>query len=83
MRGDGEEEMIVPGNNRAVQRRRAARPRLFGKKAKEAFLESFSCTANVAASPGASPDRADAMVWAVSELAWPPPVQAAPRIRTL
>ena len=50
MSGDGEEEMIVPGNNRAVQRRRAARRRLFGKKAKEGFLESFSCTANVAAS---------------------------------
>jgi hypothetical protein len=45
-----EEDMIVPGNNRRIQARRAPRRRLFGKKAKEAFLESFACTANCAAS---------------------------------
>lgn len=42
--------MVVPGNNRSVQKRRSAGRRLFGKRLQEAFLESFSCTANVAAS---------------------------------
>jgi hypothetical protein len=50
---DLEDAMVGPGNNRAMQKRRTARRRLFGKKAKEAFLESFSCTANVAASAAA------------------------------
>jgi hypothetical protein len=45
--------MVVPGNNRSMQKRRKDRRRLFGKKAKEAFLESFACTANVAASAAA------------------------------
>jgi hypothetical protein len=48
-----EDEMIVPGNNRAAQVRRKPRRRLFGKRAKAAFLESFACTANVAASAAA------------------------------
>ena len=50
--GDAE-AMIVPGNNRRMQNRRKAKRRLFGKKAKEAFLESFACTANCAASAAA------------------------------
>jgi hypothetical protein len=47
---DPDAVLTVAGNNRRVQRRRAPRRRLFGKKAKEAFLESFATTANVAAS---------------------------------
>jgi hypothetical protein len=46
----GGDDMVVPGNNRTVQKRRSEGRRLFGKRLKEAFLESFSCTANVAAS---------------------------------
>jgi hypothetical protein len=47
---DPDAVLTVAGNNRRVQRRPARRRRLFGKKAKEAFLESFATTANVAAS---------------------------------
>ena len=50
---DDREPMIVPGNNRRMQKRRKPRRRLFGKRLKEAFLEHFSCTANVAASAAA------------------------------
>jgi hypothetical protein len=50
---DDREPMIVPGNNRAMQKRRRTRRKLFGKRLKEAFLEHFSCTANVAASAAA------------------------------
>jgi hypothetical protein len=50
---DEREEMIVPGNNRRMQKRRKPRRRLFGKKAKEAFLEHFATTGNVAASAAA------------------------------
>jgi hypothetical protein len=46
--------MIVPGNNRRMQRRRAARRKLFGARRKEVFLEHLSCTANVAASAAAA-----------------------------
>ena len=45
-----DEDMIVPGNNRAMQKRRKPRRKLFGKRAKEDFLAHFSGTANVAAS---------------------------------
>jgi len=47
---EGEEEMIVPGNNRRLQKRRSERRKLFGPRLKERFLEELSCTANVAAS---------------------------------
>jgi len=46
--------MIVPGNNRRMQRRRAPRRKLFGARRKEIFLEHLSCTANVAASAAAA-----------------------------
>lgn len=36
-----------------MQKRRRTRRKLFGKRLKEAFLEHFSCTANVAASAAA------------------------------
>ncbi|HEX8225803.1 MAG TPA: hypothetical protein VF605_18505 [Allosphingosinicella sp.] len=45
-----DEDPILTGRNGKLQRRRAPRRRLFGKKAKAAFLESFACTANAAAS---------------------------------
>jgi hypothetical protein len=45
-----EPAMVVAGNNRAIQKRRKPRRKLFGKQAREEFLESFACTANVAAS---------------------------------
>lgn len=51
---DDREEMIVPGNNRAMQKRRAPRRKLFGARRKEIFLEHLSCTANVAASAAAA-----------------------------
>lgn len=47
---DREQDPILTGRNGKLQRRRAPRRRLFGKKAKAAFLESFACTANAAAS---------------------------------
>src|SRR5687768_1147783 len=40
----------VTGRNGKLQRRRRSRRKLFGKVAKAAFLESFACTANAAAS---------------------------------
>lgn len=40
----------VTGRNGKPQRRRRKRRKLFGKTAKAAFLESFACTANAAAS---------------------------------
>ena len=49
-----DQEMIVPGNNRRMQKRRAPRRKLFGARRKEAFLEHLSCTANVAASAAAA-----------------------------
>ncbi len=50
MADDHDEDPILTGRNGKVQRRRRSRRRLFGKKAKAAFLESFACTANAAAS---------------------------------
>jgi hypothetical protein len=50
---DPEAFFTAPGNNRPMQKRRKPRRRLFGKRLKEAFLEHFSCTANVAASAAA------------------------------
>jgi hypothetical protein len=44
------EDPILVGRNGKVQRRRGKRRKLFGKVAKAAFLESFACTANAAAS---------------------------------
>ena len=51
---DDREEMIVPGNKRRMQKRRAPRRKLFGARRKEVFLEHLSCTANVAASAAAA-----------------------------
>jgi len=51
---DDREDMIVPGNNRAMQKRRAPRRKLFGAARKEVFLEHLPCTANVAASAAAA-----------------------------
>jgi hypothetical protein len=48
-----DEDPILTGRNGKLQRRRGRRRRLFGKKAKAAFLESFACTANAAASAAA------------------------------
>jgi hypothetical protein len=49
--GDGgDEDPILTGRNGKLQRRRGKRRKLFGKTAKAGFLESFACTANVAAS---------------------------------
>lgn len=45
-----EEDPILTGRNGKLQRRRGKRRKLFGKRAMAAFLESFSCTANAAAS---------------------------------
>ena len=50
MADDGNEDPILAGRNGKLQRRRGRRRKLFGKKAKAAFLEHFSCTANAAAS---------------------------------
>jgi hypothetical protein len=47
---DKDGDPILTGRNGKVQRRRGRRRKLFGKTAKAAFLESFSCTANAAAS---------------------------------
>lgn len=47
---DRDPDPILTGRNGKPQRRRRTRRRLFGKKAKAAFLESFACTANAAAS---------------------------------
>jgi hypothetical protein len=48
-----EGEMIVPGNNRKMQKRRAPRRKLFGKVAKERFLEELAANCNVQASADA------------------------------
>ena len=48
------EPLICPGNNRRMQVRRAPRRKLFGKRAKETFLESLACTGNVTASAEAA-----------------------------
>jgi hypothetical protein len=45
-----DEDPILTGRNGKPQRRRGTRRKLFGKTAKAAFLESFACTANAAAS---------------------------------
>ncbi|MGZ8420388.1 MAG: hypothetical protein ACXW27_13010 [Allosphingosinicella sp.] len=50
---DREEDPILTGRNGKLQRRRRTRRKLFGKTAKAAFLESFACTANAAASAAA------------------------------
>lgn len=47
---DRDPDPILTGRNGKVQRRRRRRRRLFGKRAKEKFLEHFACTANAAAS---------------------------------
>src|SRR5687767_12369952 len=47
---DRDEDPILTGRNGKLQRRRRRRRKLFGKVAKAAFLESFACTANAAAS---------------------------------
>jgi hypothetical protein len=39
--------MIVPGNNRKMQKRRCARRELFGKAKKECFLEHLAANCNV------------------------------------
>jgi AcrR family transcriptional regulator len=46
--------MICAGNNRRMQVRRKPRRKLFGKRAKEDFLEQLSCTGNVAAAAEAA-----------------------------
>lgn len=48
------EEMIVPGNRRRMQKRRAANRELFGPARKEEFIEALSCSCNVAASAEAA-----------------------------
>jgi hypothetical protein len=50
---DDDEDPILTGRNGKPQRRRRTRRKLFGKVAKAAFLESFACTANAAASAAA------------------------------
>jgi hypothetical protein len=45
-----EEDPVVTGRNGRLQRKRRTRRKTFGVKAKAAFLEHFSCTANAAAS---------------------------------
>ncbi|HLL29894.1 MAG TPA: hypothetical protein VK403_02750 [Allosphingosinicella sp.] len=50
---DRDEDPILTGRNGKLQRRRRKRRKLFGKTAKAAFLESFACTANAAASADA------------------------------
>jgi hypothetical protein len=50
MSQDHDEDPILTGRNGKLQRRRRTRRKLFGKTAKAAFLESFACTANAAAS---------------------------------
>lgn len=50
MSEERDQDPILTGRNGKLQRRRGRRRRLFGKKAKAAFLESFACTANAAAS---------------------------------
>lgn len=50
MADDKDEDPILTGRNGKLQRRRRTRRKLFGKVAKAAFLESFACTANAAAS---------------------------------
>jgi hypothetical protein len=53
MMADDDEDPILTGRNGKLQRRRRVRRKLFGKTAKAAFLESFACTANAAASAAA------------------------------
>lgn len=49
-----EDEMIVPGNKRRMQKRRAPRRELFGARMKEDFLDHLACTCNVAAAAEAA-----------------------------
>jgi hypothetical protein len=49
-----DEETIVPGNRRKMQKRRSRRRELFGPRKKEAFLEALSCSANVTAAAEAA-----------------------------
>jgi len=51
---DPEESFLAPGNNRRMQVRRKPRRKIFGKRAKEAFLEALSCTGNVTAAAEAA-----------------------------
>ena len=53
MADDTDEDPILTGRNGKPQRRRRTRRQLFGKTAKAAFLESFACTGNAAASAAA------------------------------
>lgn len=48
------EENLVPGNKRAIQKRRTRRKALFGPRKKEAFLDALACTCNVAAAAEAA-----------------------------
>jgi hypothetical protein len=48
------EPMICAGNNRRMQVRRKPRRKIFGKRAKENFLEALSCTGNVTAAAEAA-----------------------------
>jgi hypothetical protein len=43
------QETLVPGNRRRIQRRRTRRRDLFGPRKKEAFLQALACSANVTA----------------------------------
>jgi len=45
-----DEGLIVPGNNRKMQKRRQGKRKLFTAELKEDFLEELSCNANIAAS---------------------------------
>jgi hypothetical protein len=48
------DENVVPGNRRRIQRRRGRRRELFGPRKKEKFLEALSCSCNVAAAAEAA-----------------------------
>ena len=49
-----DEETIVPGNKRRIQKRRTRRRALFGARKKELFLEALSCSCNVEAAAEAA-----------------------------
>ena len=54
MKLNEDEETIVPGNKRTIQKRRTRRRELFGKRKKEVFLEALACSANVTAAAEAA-----------------------------
>ncbi|HMC91672.1 MAG TPA: hypothetical protein VKI45_04340 [Allosphingosinicella sp.] len=66
----GEGFVVRASKHRDVQVARVGKRKLFDKKRRKLFLEC----------PGGSPDRADAMLWAMTELARR---RAAPRITFL